>query len=85
MDLVGLYAFGFGLFTIEFQNFTDRLWLLLQSPLGQSWDLQSGDMVANAESIVSYSQQSWDISYQQPCTIDWEASKSKEIFIQHQR
>jgi hypothetical protein len=43
------------------------------------------DIVANAESIVSYSFQSWDISYQQPCTIDWEASKSKEIFIQHQR
>jgi hypothetical protein len=41
--------------------------------------------IANAESIVSYSFQSWDISYQQPCTIDWEASKSKEIFIQHQR
>ena len=45
----------------------------------------SQDMVANAESIVSYSFQSWDISYQQPCTIDWEASKSKEIFIQYQR
>jgi hypothetical protein len=70
MDLVGLYAFGFGLFTIGFGLFNNRLWLLLLDPLGlQSWDLQleiqripanihAGDMVANAESIVSYSQQS---------------------------
>jgi hypothetical protein len=84
MDLVGLYAFGFGLFTIGFGDFNYRLWLLLWNAwLGQSWDLQiwnttsnpigwlgqleieripgninAGDMVANAESIVSYSQQS---------------------------